>query len=461
MDGFIRVVCILACVISGSVAAQDNSSRHEPQPYMQVEHPDWTHDAVIYQLNTRQFTKEGTFAAAMEQLPRLAELGIDIIWLMPIHPIGEKNRKGTLGSPYSVKDYRAVNPEFGTFEDFRAFVDAAHALDMKVILDWVANHTAWDHPWVETNPEWYERDWSGDFRPTPWWDWSDIIDLDFSHPELRREMADAMAFWVREADIDGFRCDVAGYVPLDFWETVRVELEAIKPVFMLAEWDQRDAHVRAFDATYAWGWNNAMHAIAMGEADTGALYGYYSGNESAFPRDAYRLMHVSNHDQNSWEGAQFERFGDALKPAIVLSVTGDGIPMIYNGQEAGNEKRLEFFEDDPIAWREHPIGDLYKTLFALKKSNRALWNGAAGAPMVQVLNSRSQQVFSFVRRHDNGDAVFVVLNLSDQIQPVEFGDGPHKGAYTELFSGDEFVFGDEASLDLQPWGYSVFVHTGD
>ncbi len=205
-------------------------------------HPDWSLDATLYELNTRQFTEAGTFGAAEAHLPRLAGLGVDIIWLMPIHPIGEKNRKGSLGSPYSVRDYFGVNPEFGTLDDLKRFIAAAHALGMHVILDWVANHTAWDNPLVAEHPEWYARDAAGQLRSTPWWDWSDVVDLDFGQPGLRRYMLEAMSYWVREADIDGFRCDVAGYVPGDFWDAARSVLDAIRPVFMLAEWEARDLH---------------------------------------------------------------------------------------------------------------------------------------------------------------------------------------------------------------------------
>lgn len=236
---------------SASGGASGDARRYYPKPYVQLTHPEWLKNATLYELNTRQFTPEGTFRAAEAHLPRLKALGVDVIWLMPINPIGVKNRKGTLGSPYSVRDYYGVNPEFGTLEDLKHFVTSAHALGMKVILDWVANHSAWDNVMVAEHPDWYERDYKGDLRPTPWWDWSDIIDLDYSKPALREYMTKAMAYWVRAADIDGFRCDVAGFVPVDFWENVRAELDAIKPVFMLAEWESRDLHARAFDATYA------------------------------------------------------------------------------------------------------------------------------------------------------------------------------------------------------------------
>ena len=232
-----------------------------------VTHPAWSRATGVYQLNQRQLTVDGTFRAAEGHLTTIRDLGVEIVWLMPINPIGEINRKGSLGSPYAVRDHREVNPEFGTMEDLAHFVSTAHDLGLRVILDWVANHTAWDHHLVSEHPEWFARDWKGDFRPTPWWDWDDIIDLDFSHAGLRDYMAGAMEKFVREADVDGFRCDVAGFVPLDFWQDVRRRLDAIKPVFMLAEWEARDLHDVAFDATYGWSWNEAMHLIAAGNLD--------------------------------------------------------------------------------------------------------------------------------------------------------------------------------------------------
>ncbi len=453
---------VLAVALAGLAAcdrAVDSGAPadpYQPQPYVKLTHPEWSKNATIYELNTRQFTEEGTFAAAAEQLPRLKDLGVTIIWLMPIHEIGEKNRKGTLGSPYSVKDYYSVNPEFGTLDDLKDFVERAHELGMYVILDWIANHTAWDNPLVTEHPEWYERDWKGDFRPTPWWDWSDIIDLDYSQPGVRRYMTEALKYWVAEVGIDGYRCDVAGYVPLDFWNNVRRELDAIKPVFMLAEWESRDVHAEAFDMSYAWSWFNTMHNIAQGKAKVPALFGYYSANESAFPRDGMRMTFISNHDKNSWDGTQFEAFGDALHAAIVLSVVGEGMPLLYSGQEAGNEKRLEFFEKDPIVWREHPVGDLYKKLFALKRDNTALWNGAWGATMIHVPNDRPDEVFSFVRRNDV-DKVFAVFNFSAESQNVSFEQSLYHGDYMEFFSGESAALDAATRLTLAPWSYRVYL----
>ncbi|HET7399003.1 MAG TPA: alpha-amylase family glycosyl hydrolase [Intrasporangium sp.] len=425
-----------------------------PRPDVELTHPEWSKHATIYQINQRHFTPEGTFRAAEAHLPRLRDLGVDILWLMPVNPIGEQNRKGVLGSQYAVKDYFAVNPEFGDLEDLRHFVAAAHEHGLHVILDWVANHTAWDNVLVTEHPEWYARDWKGDFRPTPWWDWDDIIDLDYSHPELREYMTEAMKYWVREADVDGYRCDVAGFVPVDFWENARRELDAIKPVFLLAEWEARDLHTRAFDMTYAWSWNETMHRIAQGEADVEALKVYYAWNDRSWQRDAFRMMFVSNHDKNAWEGTEYEQFGDALDAAIVLSVVGEGLPLIYNGQEAGLDRRLVFFDKDEIEWREHEQGELYRRLFALKKAHRALWNGAWGGRMVRVPNSDEKAVLSFVREQE-GDKVFAAFNFSPQGQTVRLTDGPHAGDYRDAFSGEAVSLSEEESLTLPPWGYRV------
>jgi len=436
--------------------SENSISPYQPDPYVTLENPEWVKSATIYQINTRQFTKEGTFNAARKHLPRLKDLGVDIIWLMPIHEIGEKNRKGSLGSPYSVKDYYSVNPEFGDIDDVKEFIDAAHEMGMHVILDWIANHTAWDNYLVEEHPEWYVRDWKGDFRPTPWWDWIDIIDLDYGQEGLREYMTNAMVYWVEKVGFDGFRADVAGLVPVDFWNTVRRELEKIKPVFMLAEWESRDLHAAAFDMTYAWSWWDAVRNIAMGRTDLNSLFVYYSWNERAFPKESIRMTFVTNHDKNAWEGTMFENFGDALEAAIVLSVAGDGMPLIYNGQEAGNDRALEFFEKDEIEWREHPIGDLYRKLLSLKKENSALWNGKWGATMINVPNSARTDVLSFVRENDK-NKVFAVLNFSDQNHQVSFSESLYHGNYLEYFSNKETELTSTTQLEIEPWGYRIFI----
>lgn len=455
-------LALLLGVVPASAGAASGSTvaaRYAPKPFSTLTHPAWTRSAVIYELNTRQFTPEGTFHAAEAQLPRLKALGVDIVWLMPIHPIGVKNRKGTLGSPYAVRDYYAVNPEFGTLTDLKSFVATAHRLGLKVILDWVANHTAWDAAIHDRHPDWYKKDWKGADRPTLWFDWTDIVDLDYTKPALRAYMTGALKYWVREAGVDGYRCDVAGWVPIDFWENARAELDAIKPVFMLAEFDQRDVHRAAFDASYAWKWNNAMHEIGTGHADASALFGYYSEAEGAWPEGAQRMVYTENHDQNAWEGTEFERFGPGLDNAIVLSFVGAGMPLIHNGQEAGNPKRLKFFEKDPIAWRDHPNADLFKRIIAFRKAHPALWNAPWGAAMVPVVNSAPAKVLSFVREK-GGDKVLALFNMSPDPQTVGFSDGPVTGRYRDFAGGARVTVGSATRLTVAPWSYRVLA-TGD
>jgi glycosidase len=438
--------------------AEPIPARYQPRPYVELTNPDWSRDAVIYQINTRQFTSEGTFRAAMAELPRLKALGVDILWLMPIHPIGVENRKGTLGSPYAVRDYFDVNPEFGTKEDFKAFVDAAHAQGMRVILDWVANHSAWDNPLRTEHPEYYVRTWNGNFRPTLWLDWSDIIDFDYEQAGLRQYMTSALTYWVREFGVDGYRADVAGMVPTDFWDNARAELDAIKPVFMLAEWQYPELHRRAFDASYAWDWHNAMHQIGTGKADVGALFGYYSSDDAAWPHGAMRMLFTSNHDKNSWEGTEYELFGPALANVTVLTFVADGIPLIYNGQEAGNARRLEFFERDPIIWptAEHPNAAEYRRLIAFRDANPALHNGRWGAEMVPVVNSAHPRAFTFVREKD-GNKIFGIFNFSGEAQEVGFTDGPYAGRYTDYRDGSAVSIAADGRLTIPAWGHRVLV----
>lgn len=426
-------------------------------------HPQWCRSSWIYQINVRQFTPAGTLTAAAAELPRIAALGVDIVWLMPVHEIGALHRKGTLGSPYAVRDFYSVGAEFGTKDDLRAFVGQAHALGLKVLLDWVANHTSWDSVLLTTHRECYDRDENGRPRPTPWYDWSDIVDLDYGVPATADYMVEAMAYWVRDFDVDGFRCDSAGLVPTWCWVRVRQELERIKPVFLLGEWESRELHDAAFDMTYGWSWNSALHQVAMGEADVDALRTYYAWNDRAYPRDSIRMLYVSNHDMNSSVGTEFEQFGDALEAAVVLSVVSDGMPLIYNGQEAGNERRLAFFDRDPIIWRDHPMRNLYSQLLRLKAATRALDNGAWGARMQEVRTSDPQQVLAFVR-HGESDGVLAVLNFSDRAREVELLSGPFLGQWRPAsVEGDRRADLPAAGLRLDPgsivalpaWGWAV------
>ncbi|UYV15552.1 alpha-amylase family glycosyl hydrolase [Porphyrobacter sp. ULC335] len=431
---------------------------YAPRDVVEATNAEWTRDAVLYQLNTRQFTSEGTFKAAQTQLPRLAAMGVDIIWLMPIHPIGEANRKGSLGSPYAVRDYRAVNPELGTEAEFRAFVDEAHRLGLKVILDWVANHSAYDNPLTLSHPEWYTRTPEGALTSPAGTDWSDVADFDYSQPALRQYMTESLVYWVRDFGIDGYRADVAGYVPTDFWETARAELNKVKPVFMLAEWEQRDLHARAFDATYGWGWKEAMQRLVKDGSGAGPMRGYYAGQSETWPRAAMRMVYTENHDQNSWDGVAAQIYGPAYEAAMALSFTGSGLPLIYNGQEADNDRQLKFFERDPIVWREGKHDALLRKLIALKTASPALHNGRFGAPMVEVPTSATADVYAFTRG-DKGERVFAVFNLSPRARSITFTHARHHGSYTDALTGTPASFAGSETLDLPAWGYRIFQET--
>jgi glycosidase len=387
-----------------------------------AEHVAWSRNANIYEVNVRQFTQEGTFKAMARHLPRLKKMGVDILWLMPIIPIGAKNRKGPLGSYYAVRDYTAVNPEFGTVDDLRQLVRQAHAQGMHVIIDWVPNHTAWDHPWVTRHPDWYKRNAKGEVYAVTWNPdspnpeyWTDVVGLDYNNHQLWGAMIDAMAFWLREADIDGFRCDVAGNVPTAFWQEARSRLDKVKPVFMLAEADKPELHP-AFDMTYGWDSAQIFKDIAKGKAGAATLKAFVEHPKLVFPPDAYRMRFTNNHDFDSWEGSDIELYGPAAQAMAVLAATLPGMPLIYGGQEGKLDKRIEFFKRDPIDWKDYPLAAFYTGLLTLKHDNPALWNGQYGGSTT-VLDVGNDKVFAF-RRQKDGNVVTVAVNLSGTAQRV-------------------------------------------
>ena len=421
-----------------------------------VVHPDWSKNAAIYEVNIRQFTPEGTFEAFEEHLPRLKAMGVDILWLMPINPIGDLKRKGTLGSYYAVKDYKDVNPEFGTLEDFQSLVDKIHQMEMYVILDWVANHTAWDNIWTETNPDFFSRDSAGNFFP-PVADWSDVIDLNYDNKLLWDYMIDAMKFWVEDYDVDGYRCDVAAMVPTEFWNRTRTELDEIKPVFMLAEANENYLHEKAFDMTYNWPLKDLMNSVANGEKNALEIKNYFEYEKSEYDIDDYRMTFTTNHDENTWQGTVFERLGDAAETFAVLTSVVKGMPLVYSGQEAGLDKRLDFFEKDQIEWKDHKFYETYQTLFKLKHENKALWNGEAGGEMNFINTGQDENIFAFSRAKEN-DKVISVFNLSDVDREVNLTSQELIGKYSELFSNSEFNFtSDNAEISLKAWGYVVLI----
>lgn len=416
-----------------------------------VKHPDWSKNANIYEVNIRQYTEEGTFKAFEKHLPRLKEMGVDILWLMPIFPIGEKNRKGTMGSYYAVKDYMAVNPEFGTMEDFKDLVKKAHDMGFKVILDWVANHTAWDNQMIYEHPDWYTKDSTG--KMVSPYDWSDVADLNYDNQGLRDYMIEALKFWVEQADIDGYRCDVAGMVPTDFWDRAREQLDNIKPVFMLAEAEQVDHHEKAFDMSYAWELHHIMNQIAKGEKNANDIEVYLEKQNTLYPANAYRMNFITNHDENSWNGTINERMGEGAKAFAVLTYTLPGMPLIYSGQEVGLDKRLEFFEKDEIDWDfDSSLVKFYMNLNHLKSENKALWNGEYGGELKRIKTSDDESVFAFIREKE-GNQIFVITNLTDKPVSVTLFGKDYSGTYIDVFSGEEKIFGNNAELEIKPWGF--------
>ncbi|MCZ7609434.1 MAG: alpha-amylase family glycosyl hydrolase [Ignavibacterium sp.] len=422
------------------------------QSFSQPVAPGWAKNSTIYEVNIRQFSKEGTFKSFQKHLPRLKELGVDLLWLMPINPIGKLNRKGTLGSYYSVKDYVDVNPEFGTKEDFKTLVDEIHNQGMHVIIDWVANHTAWDNKWVKTNPEFYTKDSSGNFVP-PVPDWSDVIDLNYDNKELWREMISALKYWVSEFDIDGYRCDVAGMVPIEFWNEVRTELEKIKPVFMLAEWDTPEMHKLAFDMTYDWDLHKIFNGIYAKEKNSTDIIEHILNDKKKYPDYAYRMQFTSNHDENSWNGTEFERLGDAAEVFAVLTYVIPGMPLIYNGQEIGFNKRLEFFEKDSIIWKENKFEKLYKNLNELKEKNKALWDGIKRGSIDFINNDNDILI---IRRSKENKEVIGFFNLTEKEIEANIRLEKTSGVYINFNNDHQIELNGNFQLKLKPWSYIIF-----
>ncbi len=414
-------------------------------------HVTWSRHANIYEVNIRQYTPEGTFRAFEKHLPRLQKMGVKILWLMPVYPIGKKNRKGSLGSYYAVQNYEAVNPHFGTLDDLKALVKDAHQRGMHVILDWVANHTAWDNVWVKEHPDWYKKDEKGNFVSP--FDWTDVIALDYNNKEMRQAMIDAMKYWIENADVDGFRCDVAGMVPVDFWDEAQTALDKVKPVFMLAEDEDNAALVKyAFDMNYTWKMMHLMNDIAAGKKQAADIWNYLKWNDETFGPDVYRMYFTSNHDENSWNGTALERLGKAFKAFTVFDYTIPGMPLTYSGQEAGNNKRLRFFEKDTIDWSQLPYAAFYTELNRLKAENPVLANGKEGGKLIPLSKGVNSNVFSFYREKE-GRQIVVILNLSDHPEYFTLQNENIKGKYHRFFDHSDIDIATDWHFQLPAWGY--------
>lgn len=488
VSGLIFLICILPGLSCRQQTKDTLPMEHASDSGMQDEMarvPDWHKNATIYEVNLRHYTPEGTFKAFEAHIPRLREMGVDILWLMPVHPVGARNRKGELGSPYSVADFNKVNPDFGSMADFRHLLQTIHEAGMYCIIDWVPHHTAWDHPWLAAHPEWYSKDAEGEITDPinpetgePW-GWTDVAHLNYEQPEMREAMIGAMAYWVEDIGVDGFRVDVAHGVPPDFWKICTDRLYAIKPLFMLAE-----AEVPAlvnngsFVMDYGWDMHHILNGIARGQGvlETQGKQ-LIKGNLTVDPipgsavhtaldidrqlafqkgryKRGYKMYFTSNHDENAWSGSEFRRFGAGHKAFAVLMATLDGMPLIYSGQESAVDKQFHFFKKDEIPWGSYPYAGFYSTLFDLKHRNRALWNGTHGGPLVKIPTGRDDRVYAFIRQKE-GDRVVVILNLSASEQQITLqGDG-YAGSYRDVFNQQQLELKAGMPMELKPWEYVV------
>lgn len=412
---------------------------------------DWIYSTNIYEVNVRQYTKEGTFNAFAQHLPRLKEMGVQTLWFMPVTPISKKEMKGTMGSYYACSDYTSINPEFGTLQDFKNLVDYAHKLELKVIIDWVANHTGWDHAWTKEHPDWYERESNGEFKRASGMD--DIIELNYGNKDMRKAMIEAMKFWVRKCGIDGFRCDLAFWVELDFWLEAIPQVNELKPLFWLAEADalQYPDYMQVFDAAYAWTWMHKTEDWYKMKLPLKILTNVLDSYDNV---PGIKAWFTSNHDENSWNGTEYEKYGDAAKALAVHSCTWTGIPLLYSGQEIPNTKRLKFFDKDVIQWKKHcELHDFYQTLLHLQHDNPALH---FKSDLFQLHTSSDSNVLCYLRKRDEHE-VIVFLNLSDHAVKFELLDKWVEGNFREIFLHNEKDFGVNRSFEMKAWEWRVWV----
>lgn len=460
-----------------------NPATTTPTSWEKPRVPDWHKNATIYEVNLRHYTKENTFKSFETEIPRLKQMGIDILWFMPINPVSVKNRKGELGSPYSIGDYYKTNPDYGTLDDFKHMVKAIHDAGMYIIIDWVPNHTGWDNPWITEHPDWYTKDKDGniidpiDYNTGKSWGWTDVADLNYDNQEMRIGMIDALKFWINETGIDGYRMDVAHGVPVDFWAQCADSLYAVKPLFMLSEGEVPDiVNNGTFIADYGWEMHHLLNEIAATQGASrikaaNVVQGNVKEGEKQIARKTaldidsimakkakqyqkgYQMQFTSNHDENSWADTEFARMGDGHLAFAVLTATFGGFPLVYTGQESAMDKKLEFFKKDEIPWGDYKYAPFYKTLFDLKHNNKALWNGSHGGPLVKIPTGNDENIYAFTREKD-GDKVLVVINLSSKPQKGSLKGAA--GSYKDIFAGSTQDIKDDAAIDLKAWEYKVY-----
>lgn len=418
-------------------------------------HPAWIMQGNIYEVNVRQYTTEGTFTAFAKHLDRLKKMGVQTIWFMPINPISKVDRKGSLGSYYAVADFTAINPEFGTLKEFEQVVKDIHAKGMKVIIDWLPNHTGADNKWLTEHPDFFVKDSTG--KPTYMADWNDTRLLDYKNMVMQDSMIAAMKYWITATNIDGFRCDVAWNVPGSFWKKCIPQLRQIKNVFMLAEGDNAYLPQNGFDAVYPWTMFHKMVQVAKGERPAFALDSINSVNDKLYPGNTLQMYFTSNHDENSWNKADYGVFpGTVHAPFAVFTQTMAGsVPLIYSGQEEPVLRPIQFFDKDPITFKQFKRAGFYKKLLNLRKRNAAL---SADASFRKVIVGDDKAVYAFVREK-GGKKIFVILNLSENSQVITVKDKTLAGNPYNVFMGVKEPVSNK-NFNIEPWGYVVYEYLG-
>ncbi len=457
---------ILSTIIVATLLSCKNETTVTETTKIAAVTPELAENAVIYEANIRQYSPEGTFNAFTKDIPNLKKLGIKVLWLMPIHEIGMKNRKAKgdssiesitdsiekkkyLGSPYSIKDYRSINANYGSKEDFKKLVAAAHKNGIYVVIDWVANHTSWDHEWITKHSDYYTRDKAGKMIAP--FDWTDVAELDFENKNLRKAMIEDMKYWLTEFDIDGFRCDVAGEVPTAFWDEATVALNKVKPVFMLAEAEKADLMLKSFDMQYGWEAHHIFNGIAQGKKTVKDWDNYVIKVDSVFQKDDFHMNFTSNHDENSWNGTEYERMGDAVEVFAAMTYVIPGMPLIYNGQEFDLNKRLKFFEKDTIPHTVGKMNAIYEKLGKLKSENEALNGGKNKASYTRITTSDDNNILAF-ERSKNGKKIFFIANLTKG--PKQF-TLPAVGDFTDYMSGKKITLTKDQKHDFKAWQYLI------
>ncbi len=417
-------------------------------------HPAWIMQGNIYEVNVRQYTVEGTFKAFEKSLDRLKEMGVQTLWFMPINPISKVDRKGALGSYYAVADYKKINPEFGTIDDWNELVKHAHDMGFKVIIDWVPNHSGADNRWINDHPDFYVKDSTG--KPAVPYGWTDTRKLNYDNMALQDTMIDCMKYWITESGIDGFRCDVAGDVPDDFWKKCIAELKNTKAdIFMLAEADKPSLNEDGFDATYAWGMFSMMKKVAKGKRNANALDSVRNYVDTTFPANELKMFFTSNHDENSWNKADYGTMPGAIHaPFSVFTFTmPHDVPLIYSGQEEPVLDSISFFYKDTIHFKNFARAKFYKTLLELRKNNSAL---AANASFKKINVGNEKAIYAFVREA-NAKKVMVILNLSSKEQKIKITDPALLGNAYNVFMGTNEPLTNK-EWRIEPWGYAVYVY---